>query len=75
MIRTASIQADQRTTTDAYATPTRTVVASPPSSLDVYGGGFGNFAEGFAGAAGTHTNLMLVNISGSPILRPYDPEL
>lgn len=32
--RTASIQSDRRTLTDDYATPTRTVVAAPPSDAD-----------------------------------------
>lgn len=32
--RTASIQSDRRTLADDYATPTRTVVAAPPSDID-----------------------------------------
>ena len=60
---------------DAVGVTPRTVVALPPSDADLYGGGFGAFAEQFAGGPMSGADEMRVYVDGALIRRAYDPAL
>jgi hypothetical protein len=78
MIAQPTLHADLATITDAVNVGARTVVALPPSDLDdiLVGGGFGDYAEGYAGGASVVIpGDMRVYVGDTLVLRAYDPEM
>lgn len=73
MIVTATLQAELVTIPDVVNVAPQTIVALPPSEADDDGGGFGAYADQYAGTTPTGTaGDMRVYANGSLILRAYD---
>ena len=73
---TRTLEADLATIPGVTGIAPRTVVALPPSDADIYGaGGYGGYAEGYAGGAEAGSDEMRVYVSGSLIRREYDPDM
>lgn len=72
-----TLQADLQTVANVWGLTPQTVVALPPSDLDGFlvGGGFGAFADQFAGTTSVGNGGMRVYVNGVLIRRFYDLDL